>query len=455
MSEPFDGSRRAKELPPQERRSGWVRARFAVKLAAWAAATMLGLGLGCGCGTTRHPAAPRLPAPVTPQVAPSGPSFGLTEDNADLLWSPTAPPRPDDGFQAARRELTALHPAYVRLLVDWAALQPDRARGPAIEGPVSGCARNVGPCGAYAGIGDELAAIASQQRAAGASGASFAVVIDIFGTPSWAARAPSGCESAQASTFARTPGPAAIAGYRALIRSLLALARREGVALEWWSPWNEPDSLAFMGPQRSACNPAAAPVSPALYAALVRAMAAELQADGGEHHLLLGELNAFPTGSVERTSISEFVAALPPDIICSSDVWSIHAYASADGAAPAADPVKLLERALDARGGCARGARIWITEAGAGARHPGSPRPSGSAAAHAGCVALAEQLLGWSRDPRVGAVFQYTFREDPAYPVGLVSADLSHLYPTYRLWLDWAHLRAAGQLPPSPAVGCA
>ena len=97
----------------------------------------------------------------------SGPPFGLTEDNADLLWNPDGSARPAGGFQAARGELTALHPTYLRLLVDWATLQPDPRRPPALDAPVSGCARRVGPCGPYAGIRDELAAIASQQRAAG------------------------------------------------------------------------------------------------------------------------------------------------------------------------------------------------------------------------------------------------------------------------------------------------
>ena len=119
----------------------------------------------------------------------------------------------------------------MRLLVDWAALQPDPRRPPALDAPVSGCARRVGPCGPYAGIREELAAIASQQRAAGAGAGAFQVVIEIFGTPAWAARAPSGCEGSHGGTFSRTPSPAAIAGYRALIRSLLALGAREGVAL--------------------------------------------------------------------------------------------------------------------------------------------------------------------------------------------------------------------------------
>jgi hypothetical protein len=182
-------------------------------------------------------------------------------------------------------------------------------------------------------------------------------------------------------------------------------------------------------------------------------MAAELRADGGEPHLLLGELNGFESGSPHRTSISEFVAALPSDVICSSDVWSVHAYAS-EGSSAHADPVASLEQALNARGGCARGARIWVTETGAGAFHLGSPGVALAAEDQPGCRAMAAQLTRWSRDARVGAVFQYTFREDPDYPVGLVGSALDRLHPAYRLWRQWSRSLSAGH-PPPPAAACA
>ena len=35
-----------------------------------------------------------------------------------------------------------------------------------------------------------------------------------------------------------------------------------------------------------------------------------------------------------------------------------------------------------------------------------------------------EQVERWRSDPRVGAVFQYTFRDDPDFPVGLTDAEL-------------------------------
>jgi hypothetical protein len=414
----------------------------------------------CGCGSSiRSPEPARRsgpPARTAGAAAPSAlnrPAFGLTEDGADLLWSP-APWRGAPAFEAARAELTALHPRYLRLLVDWAALQPDPGRPAALSAPVSGCARQVGPCGPYAGIAEELAAIASQQRSAG-SGEDFRVVIDIFGVPAWAALPGAGCERPGTTAFSRPLRPAALADYRALISSLLALGAREGVALEWWSPWNEPNDPRFLSPQRSACSAAAPSDSPAVYAQLARAMAAELRAAGGRHNLILGELNAFELDTPRSTSISQFVAALPPDVLCLADVWSIHAYVRHTPASTLPDPVRALEVALDARGACGRGAGIWVTEAGAGAPHPGQPRPAGPADELAGCLALARQLQAWHADPRVGAVFQYTFREDPAFPVGLISADLSHLYPAYRLWLAWVSLRASTAPPPPPAAACA
>jgi hypothetical protein len=431
--------------------------RLSTRPAIRALGVALALVCFSGCGTTHSHHAPTPAAPaVRPTLPASAPAFGLTEDNAELLSNPNGSPGFVE-FLAARRELTALHPTYLRLLVDWAALQPAPDRPPALEAPVNGCARTVGPCGVYAGIRAELAAIASQQRAAGVGhGGDFQVVIDVFGVPAWAARAPSGCERAGTASFSRPLAAPALVAYRALIRSLLALAAREGVSLRWWSPWNEPNDPIFISPQRASCASDSPPVSAAVYAQLSRAMAAELQTDGGgPHQLLLGELADSLSDSPHRTSIPAFVAALPPDVLCLSDVWSVHAYARREPAAASSpDPVQALEAALAARGGCARQARVWVTEAGAGAPHPGKPRPADAADEHAGCLALAAQLLRWHEDPRVDAVFQYTFREDPSFPVGLVSPDLSRLYPSYRLWLAWARLRAAGQAPPTPAAGC-
>jgi hypothetical protein len=406
-----------------------------------------------GCGGSQTHTVRRPIGTASIPVAPTGPAVGLTEDNADLLWSSSAgSPTGGTPFQPARVELTALHPTYIRLLVDWAALQPREDVAPDLEATVDGCARGIGPCGPYAGLRAELAAIASQQRAAPGS---FQVVLDIFGAPSWAALPPHGCELASTAAFARPLRASAIGAYRALIGSLLTLGRSEGVPLSWWSPWNEPNDPRFISPQRASCATSPTALSPVVYAELARAMHSELQAHGGKGHEILGELNDLQVDSAHTLSVASFVAALPVDVICLGAVWSIHAYAARHGHGPPLEAAAALERALAARGGCGRSAPIWITEAGAGAAHPGRARLPGSADELAGCEALATQLRGWARDPRVQAVFQYSFREDTAFPVGLISADLGHLYPAYRLLRAYARARARGAPPAAASAGCA
>jgi hypothetical protein len=382
---------------------------------------------------------------------PPGPAFGLTEDNAQLLMSPAA--GGDDAISPARRELTALHPSYLRLLIDWAALQPRAGIPPALAAPVSGCAREVGPCEAYGGVRAELAAIASQQRANGPG--SFQAVIDILGAPAWAASPVSGCEPADTPATSRALAPAGIAGYRELIAALVSLARSEGVQLRWWSPWNEPNDPRFISPQRDRCEAGSPSVSAGVYAELARAMAAELRADDPGARLVLGELGGLTRDSPQATSIASFVASLPPDVVCLGPVWSVHAYASYGRAASTEEPVSALEEALDARGGCASRPAVWVTEAGAGAPHPGSPRGATGREELEGCRALSAQLERWSSDPRVQAVFQYSFREDPAFPVGLLSSDLTRTYPAYRLWLSLSRARAAGEKPRAAVAACA
>ena len=149
---------------------------------------------------------------------------------------------------------------------------------------------------------------------------------------------------------------------------------------------------------------------------------------------------------------------MPAEVLCLGAVWSVHAYATygpgAGGGSQLApgggDPVAALEKALALRGGCAAGAPVWVTETGAGAPHPGAPEDGSPAQQLQACRALATELQGWQAEPGVAAVFQYTFRDDPAFPVGLVSADLRTLHPVYELWLSLARPRVAGT--PAPVL---
>lgn len=394
----------------------------------------------------------RSTSATSPVAQPSGPAFGLTEGNANLLLSPDVASAGAETFLPARRELTALHPRYLRLVIDWAALQPEPDRPVMLDSSVNGCARGVAPCGAYTSVAGELEAIASQQRRRPGS---FQVVIDILGAPSWAAAAPHGCERSDSSPVARPLRPQAIASYQSLIHALLALGVSKGVALPWWSPWNEPNDPRFITPQRATCAADGVPLAPLIYTQLARAMGSVLASAPGDQRLLLGELGGYESASPHRIGLTEFVDALPTDVLCLGDTWAVHAYAGRGSHAGTVDPVKVLEAALDARGGCASSAHLWVTEAGAGAPEPGRPRTPGGVEEEAECVAIATQVLSWYADPRVQAIFQYTFRDDPLFPVGLISADLSRLDRVYRMWLALERAKAVGGVQPTAQAACA
>jgi hypothetical protein len=385
-----------------------------------------------------------------PVPAPRALAIGLTESNPDLLWAPEARPRVPGGLQVWRERLLALRPDYLRIHIDWSQVQPRAGIPPRWDAPQSGCQRGEPPCVPYGGVAEQLAALASEQKVR----YGFVPVVDISGVPAWAARRPSGCERPGLEPRSQAVVPSAIPAYRALIRSLLELGRREGLALPYWSPWNEPNHPFFLSPQRARCSRTSPSLSPGVYAELARAMRSELASVPGRHQLVLGDLAGIPrSGGAHATGIAEFVRRLPRDVACASKLWAVHDYVSPGGGGP--DSVVRLEHALRAWGACARHARIWITETG-----DGSPRVELGASARAraprgdrraGCRALARALSRWSRDRRVRAVFQYTFREDSAFPVGLADERLTALRPSYYLWSEWARTRSRHDPPPPPA----
>lgn len=362
---------------------------------------------GCGGGGAERttPAAAERSLPPVPRFA-----IGIDEKNPHLL-APGEQPAP---FARFRDALAALEPSYVRILVDWSVIQPAAAAPPDLAQPRDGCIRGgAPPCAPYAGFRDTLRGVA----ALGAR-----PVVLVYGTPEWAARPATGCERPGVTPYSRAPraGP-----YRALLRAILALAREEGVAIEYLSPWNEPNHPFFLNPQRARCDREARPLSPARYARLARVAAEEF----GLERLLIGET----AGLLRHTNAvgaGEFAAALPDDLVCGAAGWAQHAYASAPrGEARALErvPPAQNERVIDEvkagldAHGCAEPVPIWITETGAGDR-PG------------GCEDMAAALRTWKADPRIRAAFQYTLRDDPIFPTGLADAALTRLHPAYEAW---------------------
>ncbi len=360
-------------------------------------------------------------------------ALGLTEFNPNLVWSAAARPVLPPGFAPWRDVVSSLKPQYDRVFVFWSQIQPLASQPADLEKPQDGCVRGIAPCGAFRGLREQFAAIRSQQRVVGG----WQPVIVIDGVPAWAARGPSGCERNAASSSSRPITDVGIAAYRALIAEILALGRAEGIALPFWAPWNEPDHPAFISPQRALCSVFSQAVSPLVYAQLARAAHRELAADPEPHRLVLGELAGFARPSPYATTAAEFVSALPDDVACASDIWSVHAYARPVAVRGGSDPVVALEQALDARP-CTRGARIWVDETGAGNIH-GNGEPSRMTA----CATLANDLARWSADARIDAAFQYTVRDDPYFPVGLLDAQLTHAWPSLGVW----SALGAGRLP--------
>jgi hypothetical protein len=392
--------------------------------------------------TSPHPPAP--PAPPDTR----GLRTGLTESNPNLLATGAVPP----AFTQRRDQAAALRPAYFRLLVDWSRVQPRGDVPPDWTAPSDGCMRGAPPCGPSSGIRDLLRAVRERQRADGG----WQVVVVLYGTPDWARR------GGQAGCGADLRPD--LDAYRALVRSLAGLGRQEGVALRWWSPWNEPNHPTFLGPQRAACERDAQPLSPGEYAGIARALQGELRTVEPGARLVLGEVAGYDRARPRAVGAAEFARDLPRDVACAGDVWAQHAYVRAtddvpagDGgdegspslagdAGDAGDPALLRDvlAALDSHG-CPRPHRLWITETGVGGPRTGEERPADAATDRRGCEAMDAALRAWAQDPRVDAAFQYTFREDSAFPVGLSDPSLSRLYRAYTAWADW------GTPGPAPA----
>lgn len=414
-----------------------------------AAALALSLLLLAGCGGGAQHTRPRAtPAPVpasTPSPAPTEapqPSLavGVTEPDPVLVAAPGTLDAPEP-FAHWRDALGAIHPRYYRLVLSWGALQPDPAQPPNLDLPQTGCMRDRPPCAPWAGVRDQLRALASRQREGG-----WEAEIVVTGTPPWAAAPQRGCLGGASGTIGAPLRPEALPAYRELVAAVLAAAQQVGATLRYWSPWNEPNLAYFTAPQRARCDPAAPSLAAAAYVPIAEALREALDAAPGDQQLVLGETAGAARPTATRTSVGEFIAALPRDLVCSAAAWGQHAYVGAE------DPVAAVYRALRARG-CPRVPPIWITETGVGAVDTSFALTRGIRSDRQGCRRLHASLAGWWRDPRVAAAFQYTFREDEAFRTGLVSTDLASARPVLREWQAWGARTDPSAPPPSPACG--
>src|SRR3954447_2663931 len=330
------------------------------------------------------PGKPPAPAPTavataSPAVSPipaAGPGLavGVTEFNPNLVSAGGDPPQPWAGVRAP---LAAIKPQFFRLVIDWPHIQPTADAPPDLSHLETGCVREVGPCLAYNGVRDQLKALASRQRQGG-----WQALVVITGTPDWAAGPPSGCERKQAGPSSRPPRADALPAYEKLITDVLAAAAQEGADLRFWSPWNEPNLPPFISPQRAACDPASPSLAPASYAAIAHAAIDALDQAPGDQQLVIGETAGIVKSTKLTTSVQEFIAGLPQDVVCASTIYTQHAYIGGP------DPVDDVGSALAARD-CPQPHTIWITETGVG---PAPKAFSGITDRTARCHALHERL---------------------------------------------------------------
>jgi hypothetical protein len=143
-----------------------------------------------------------------------------------------------------------------------------------------------------------------------------------------------------------------------------------------------------------------------------------------------------------ETTVREFLAGLPRDLVCGTPVFALHGYVGS------ADPVPAAVEGL-AEHRCRRAHAVWITQTGARVAldAPASVR-------RRACREQHRSLRGWYRDPAVTAAFQYTVREDDLFPMGLLDTALSRAFPALRLWQAWGGAGRADQEDAPPESPC-
>jgi hypothetical protein len=357
------------------------------------------------------------------------------------MWAPGARKGVAPEFVRWQDDVAKLKPSFVRIVLDWPSLQPEQGKPADLAHPYDGCLRGTPPCAGWAGVKDQLAAVASRQKQH--KGGWEALVV-ITGTPDWAARPASGCERAGTQPRSRAPKSEAMGAYRQLVKNVIALGDSVGVRLRYWSAWNEPNHPFFISPQRATCSTSSKSLAVVRYAELVRNLKRALAEAPGAQEYVLGELAGLDESKTKSTSIQEFLRELPGSIVCGSTILSQHGYIT--GINPVDDAVKAAGTHH-----CKRKHVVWMTETGVGAPHAGQDKRTSASAERRSCRQLHRRLVQWYDDPRVTAAFQYTFREDDVFRTGLVTTGLDRAFPVLREWEAWGGAARPDPTDPPPS----
>ena len=322
--------------------------------------------------------------------------------------------------------LSALHPRYFRLLVDWAALQPSPGSPPASRAP----GRRLRPRRRRPAA-PTRASPASSRRSPPSSGprapageAAPQVVVDLLGAPAWATLPAARLRSGRTPPRRATLAPARA---RRLSRADRATWSRSDAAkasrCRGGRRGTSPTTLASSAPSARAAAPTGAPLAPDAYAELARAMARRAEGLGARRAAAARRarrLRERLAPSAQRRRVRR--ARCPRTSSASSRDWSVHAYAAYGPRATGGGEPGRGTRAGARRTRRLRGGRARLGDRGR--RRRARARAGRAAAAPAEAAGRLprrwpRRSQRWRSDPRVAAIFQYTFREDPAYPVGL------------------------------------
>jgi hypothetical protein len=395
------------------------------------------------CGNSDKAAQPpsHTPKPDTHVVEGNGElAVGITEPNPNFI-QPEADVAGE--FTRWRDELRKMRPTYYRLAVDWAGnTSPDGSQVDFAKHN-DGCMREIGPCGGYEGVRDQLKAVAAAQKATGDD--RWQVMVVISGTPEQLARPAAGCERAGTQARSRPPRTDALPQYKAFITKLLDEAKAQHVELRYFAPWNEPNHPFFISPQRASCHRTAKSMATEPYAEMARAMKEVLDDYDGDQKMVIGETAGLLERQPSYTDIGQFIRGLPRDVVCNAVAYGQHGYVGGP------NPVNQVATALKTKH-CDRTLEIWMTETGAGRPRRGEDRDRTKKALRQACRGISKRLNRWYDDPRVTAAFQYTLREDDRFPTGLVATDLSAAYPALKEWQAWGDREPT---EPAPRSTCA